>query len=146
MHAIFAYFTTDGAAVLDPFPTHIAELSFEMSWFGPTVRHWKLDSVSSNCGTRRDDCAHASIVNHEVANFAYEALADETPEHVRAVVAISGLVESLLGKVVTVTYEFARFAGGARAVMVAAVRPRRIALFPTRSHAVQPSEEGTGQS
>lgn len=73
-----------------------------MEWFGPTMSYRVLNKASCNAGARGYHSFEASVVYYEVANFADEALLDEAPEHIAAVVTVGGLVEGLLAEAVAV--------------------------------------------
>lgn len=54
-------------------------------------------------------------MHYEVTNFADEALLDEAPEHVAAVVAVRGLVKGLLLEAMAVRHDARRRLVGGRA-------------------------------
>lgn len=70
VHEVLAYLTVNRWAVLQAFPTYIAEFPFVVRLFRPTMCNRVLDQACRDAGAGRDDGLETAVVHHEVAHFA----------------------------------------------------------------------------
>lgn len=101
MHEVLAYFAVYGwIIIIQTFPTDVAEFSFMMYLFGPTVCDRVLNQACRDAGAGRDDGLETAVVHHEVTHFADVPLLYEAPEHVRAAMAVRRFVKRFLTEAV----------------------------------------------
>lgn len=97
MDTVLADLTSDGIGIrINSSPTDIAKLSFHVHGFGPTVRNWVLDYIGGDSRTRTDHCLETSVMDNEVADLTDATLANQSPQHVSAMVTVCWLMEGLL--------------------------------------------------
>lgn len=101
MHEVLAYFAVYGwIIIIQTFPTDVAEFSFMVYLFGPTVCNRVLNQACRDAGAGRDDGLETAVVHHEVTHFADVPLLNEAPEHVRAAMAVRRFVKRFLTEAV----------------------------------------------
>lgn len=105
MNTVLADAAPDCAGiVLDSFAANVAEFSLRMR-INPAMGHRVLDGTAGHCRAARNDRLDAALVDNKIAHLANVSLADEAPEHVGAMVTISGFVECFLGEIVAVALD-----------------------------------------